>query len=153
MTPLTTFLTTTQPILSGTRRYLNYRLGATDFLQTSTLRHNTTRSGRCSLRTSNPPVAGSNPAGRALKNRVLAGKTQYKKWGSRYHWKCFIPTLHQPGLIRDLEPVPCEGLGCWDARGVGNGKTLPGYGRVARASTFRGSRGKGGDVFGAVADK
>ena len=104
-------------------------------------------------RTSNPPVAGSNPAGRALKNRVLAGKTQYKKWGSRYHWKCFIPTLHQPGLIRDLEPVPCEGLGCWDARGVGNGKTLPGYGRVARASTFRGSRGKGGDVFGAVADE
>ncbi len=49
----------------------NYRLRATDFLQTGTLRHNTTRSGRCSSRTSNPPVAGSNPAGRARKTRDL----------------------------------------------------------------------------------
>jgi hypothetical protein len=40
----------------------NYRLRVTDFLQTSTLRHNTTRSGRYSSRTSNPPVAGWEPA-------------------------------------------------------------------------------------------
>src|ERR687894_2073584 len=44
---------------------LNYRLRLTDFLQTSILRHDTIRSGTCSSRTSNPPVAGSNPAGRA----------------------------------------------------------------------------------------
>src|SRR5918995_5325489 len=103
---MTTILTTTQPILSGTLRYLNYRLGATDFLQTSTLRHNTTRSGRCSLRTSNLPVAGSNPAGRATENGRLAGISLGQLVVGDLTWLAIHQLSHQCGGVRKRYEQP-----------------------------------------------
>ena len=95
----------------------NHRLRATDFLQTSTLRHNTTRSGRCSSRTSNPQVAGSSPAGRAYKhppNKYDKRRCAARAWGL-YNtsltliWRTDLQSLSLPHSFCPAAPALPEG--------------------------------------------